>query len=445
MKTLYLSIMITVAALFVLISNTGFVAAPLIGKSVEQLLQESDIIVLGTIVSLHEFPSEQMTEYVIKPQEFLKPSSYAETEKSIVAQGLGTKNFSLLYYRTYDIGDHALFFLNRQGVSYAISPYSYVTKSNCSAAQLLDIAGFNQPLFSFSQGSNTDKFYTNEPIDVTTYAGSEPDLKPSDSEIKFRVYTPTGNILTETRYVHVEECKGLAKSSWSFTPTVPGSYSISVTWYGKNETFGGEAMSGFTIINRNGSSSTNFISVPHMIANTTGMLIDIPKGSSQIGCETNSSCYKPDKVTIAQGTKITWHNDDVFPHTVTSGQPSDSLTGTLFDSSFIHSGQSFKFVFNDTGSYDYYCQLHPWMAGNIIVTNGTMQYAQHMSHQIVSSCYGYGCGYNSTSLDEALQEKRQEDLQQAKNLGNAIILSEVGIPIAAGISVCTFLFARKKK
>jgi len=29
--------------------------------------------------------------------------------------------------------------------------------------------------------------------------------------------------------------------------------------------------------------------------------------------------------------------------------------------------QSWEFTFTDSGEYDYYCVLHPWMTGKIIV------------------------------------------------------------------------------
>ena len=426
---------------FILISNAGFVAAPLEGKSIEQLLQESDIIMLGTIVSVHEIPSEKMTQYEIKPDEYLKPSNYVETEKNIIAQSPGTKNSSLLYFRTYDMGDHALFFLEKQGVDYDISPYSYVTKSNCSAAQLLSIAGFTSDLSSVSHVNHDGKFYTNEPINVTAYAGNGPDLQPKDTEIKFRVYTPTGNVVTETRHLHMEECAGFVKSSWSFTPTIPGTYSVRVTWYEKNETFSGETMSSFPIVNSDGSSSvSNIIPASKVIANKTDVLIDIPKGSSQIGCETNGSCYRPGNVIVVQGTKVTWHNDDVMAHTVTSGKPSDDLTGTVFDSNLIPSGQSFEFVFRDIGSYHYYCQLHPWMTGIVTVTSNSQT-------------------LNMTSTGSSLQEPQnksylQEQLdigkrpitfnqKQSEDMQNIFYVVITGISIFVIISTLLFWFTRK--
>ena len=39
----------------------------------------------------------------------------------------------------------------------------------------------------------------------------------------------------------------------------------------------------------------------------------------------------------------------------------------LFDSSIFMAGNSFEFTFNDPGTYDYFCMVHPWMTGIINV------------------------------------------------------------------------------
>jgi plastocyanin len=89
-------------------------------------------------------------------------------------------------------------------------------------------------------------------------------------------------------------------------------------------------------------------------------------GSSTPGCETTNSCYNPYIVTIAQGGTVTWQNSDNAAHTVTSGLPSDGPNG-VFDSSLIMSGGSYSYQFNSLGSYTYFCMVHPWMIGGVLV------------------------------------------------------------------------------
>jgi plastocyanin len=94
--------------------------------------------------------------------------------------------------------------------------------------------------------------------------------------------------------------------------------------------------------------------------------VSIPSGSSVPGCEETDECYVPNTVTIGVGGTVTWTNDDTAAHTVTSGTPSDGPDGA-FDSSIVMAGKTFEHTFDDAGEYDYFCIVHPWMTGTVIV------------------------------------------------------------------------------
>ena len=90
-------------------------------------------------------------------------------------------------------------------------------------------------------------------------------------------------------------------------------------------------------------------------------------GSSTPGCEeTADGCFIPSPVTIPVGGTVTWDNDDTAAHTATAGSATDGPSG-VWDSSLIMAGGSFSFQFDEAGSYDYFCMVHPWMAGVVIV------------------------------------------------------------------------------
>jgi len=86
---------------------------------------------------------------------------------------------------------------------------------------------------------------------------------------------------------------------------------------------------------------------------------------SRPGCEITDSCYTPSKITIKQGSPITWINEDSAFHSVTSGFYDDP--NELFDSGYLDPQESFTFSFEDVGTYNYFCMLHPWMKGQVIV------------------------------------------------------------------------------
>ncbi len=67
---------------------------------------------------------------------------------------------------------------------------------------------------------------------------------------------------------------------------------------------------------------------------------------------------------------MTWINDDTVPHTATyyDGNMSDSSVGTIWDSGMIKAGGTYASpAFTKAGEYPYFCQVHPWMTGEIIV------------------------------------------------------------------------------
>ncbi len=72
--------------------------------------------------------------------------------------------------------------------------------------------------------------------------------------------------------------------------------------------------------------------------------------------------YGPGKLTIAAGTKVTWVNRDEEPHTVNSNNK-----GAAFKSGALDTGDRFAFVFGRPGTYAYFCSIHPYMSGTIVV------------------------------------------------------------------------------
>jgi len=94
--------------------------------------------------------------------------------------------------------------------------------------------------------------------------------------------------------------------------------------------------------------------------------VRIPTGTAVPGCEETNECWLPAEISVGVGGTVTWSNDDTAAHTVTSGSPTDGPDGT-FDSSLFMAGATFEVTFDDSGSYDYFCMVHPWMQGNVQV------------------------------------------------------------------------------
>ena len=117
-----------------------------------------------------------------------------------------------------------------------------------------------------------------------------------------------------------------------------------------------------------------FVDGEVMVKELSPNTVDMPTGAGVPGCETNDMCYTPTHLTVHTGTTVTWINSDgSIPHTVTAGwADSESIGldypgGNGFDSDFMSGGAEFEHTFEAPGEYDYYCQLHPWMIGSIVV------------------------------------------------------------------------------
>jgi len=106
---------------------------------------------------------------------------------------------------------------------------------------------------------------------------------------------------------------------------------------------------------------------PSAFADHSKVDINMAVGSSTPGCETNNMCYMPYNAALDVGGEAMWHNVDTAAHTVSSGTPAEGLDD-VFDSSLVMAGGMFSYKFEEAGTYDYFCMVHPWMTGIVTVS-----------------------------------------------------------------------------
>ena len=87
-----------------------------------------------------------------------------------------------------------------------------------------------------------------------------------------------------------------------------------------------------------------------------------------VGIEGDKS-YNPNPVVVHEGQTILWVNGDAISHTVTSNSRENGVkdSGKLFDSTAILPGHFYSKVFDQPGTYLYYCFYHPSMIGEVKV------------------------------------------------------------------------------
>ena len=122
-----------------------------------------------------------------------------------------------------------------------------------------------------------------------------------------------------------------------------------------------------TMLNTTGGNTTGngtMMAGNSTTASASGSEIDIAAGSS---APSNAKFYEPPTLTVPTGTTVTWKNTDSTLHTVTSGSAESGVSGTEFDSSYMAGGKTFQHTFSSAGTFDYYCTLHPFMKGQVVV------------------------------------------------------------------------------
>ncbi|MGC1852724.1 MAG: cupredoxin family copper-binding protein [Solirubrobacterales bacterium] len=76
--------------------------------------------------------------------------------------------------------------------------------------------------------------------------------------------------------------------------------------------------------------------------------------------EIEDFAYYPDPVTIEEGGKVIWQNEDSAPHTATAEDGS-------FDTGTLEEGKLKSESFKEPGTYPYICSIHPYMKGTVEV------------------------------------------------------------------------------
>jgi plastocyanin len=94
--------------------------------------------------------------------------------------------------------------------------------------------------------------------------------------------------------------------------------------------------------------------------------------------------FNPATITVAKGTTVTWTNEDTVNHTVTTGTPpptqapaasgaSPAPSASLskgdgrIDSGRVDATKTFAFTFNEAGTFNYFCAVHPRMVATVTV------------------------------------------------------------------------------
>jgi hypothetical protein len=103
-------------------------------------------------------------------------------------------------------------------------------------------------------------------------------------------------------------------------------------------------------------------------------VINIPTGAADITApyfwQSEKDGDTSGKIEVRILDYVRWENADTAAHTVTSGTPEDGHDG-IFDSGLFAPGKDFQYQFTEAGNFEYFCLVHPWMAGVVIVSQAS--------------------------------------------------------------------------
>jgi len=187
-------------------------------------------------------------------------------------------------------------------------------------------------------------YSASEPIQLITLRGPiGPDEHPE------KTWTVDGTNIFEMTFVDPKNAMG----SWEFSGNALAVHTKNTTQFTVSYSLTATKTEGMT-------HPTSAMPVSQMTHT-----VSIPQGVSSPGCDTTSTCYLPDSLEIQVDDTVLWENDDSAAHTVTSGK--DVTPDGLYDSGLFMSGNEFKYTFDKVGTFHYFCMVHPWMTGEVIV------------------------------------------------------------------------------
>ncbi len=99
-------------------------------------------------------------------------------------------------------------------------------------------------------------------------------------------------------------------------------------------------------------------------APTPGPTATLPRPTAPPGTTTaaiRDFAFEPDTITVSVGSKVRWVNEGLAPHTVTD-------RGGSFDSGILATGTAWSYTFVRSGTFMFWCVIHPDMTGHVVVT-----------------------------------------------------------------------------
>jgi plastocyanin len=97
---------------------------------------------------------------------------------------------------------------------------------------------------------------------------------------------------------------------------------------------------------------------PTSAAAAAGAVVELHQGVVRVSI--HNFAFGPARLVVSPGTRLIWTNQNSDPHTVTS-------TTGIWASEALDTDNQFARVLTTAGTFPYYCTMHPFMHGTIVV------------------------------------------------------------------------------
>jgi plastocyanin len=95
--------------------------------------------------------------------------------------------------------------------------------------------------------------------------------------------------------------------------------------------------------------------------NQNTIAVQVPAGAGRE--EFLSEFFVPSRLNLHSGNTVTWVNDDTVSHSITSA----TFNGVIWPQGSNQGPSTFSHTFDKTGTFSYFCQIHPYMSGVVFV------------------------------------------------------------------------------
>jgi len=245
--------------------------------------------------------------------------------------------------------------------------------------------------------------------------------------VKITVISPTNNIVT------IDQLTVDSNGRFSITLSTQGSLWKYDGTYTIRAQYGNQAVGNKALVELTGGMTPSFVTPvstlspedcgPNQVFQNNQCLdIDSSSGSYTINIPTGAAdpnapyFWQSEKngsttgnITILTGDTVKWTNADTAFHTVTSGSPSNGPDG-IFDSDLFSPGGSFSYKFSQEGIFPYFCMIHPWMVGTVIVeVESTFSVIQNVGDDAGdgSTTFDVEYEFNRVIADATVDEKQK--------------------------------------